>query len=157
MIGSMNRSILLRVPAWMWLLVGLILGIPLGAVTTRLLDSTDVASLGRSSTSALTSIQTWAAAAETGDTGAMLRLMPDTLTTATWREVWPAKRQTYQVYPGYAISALEERGTTTHAIVHFASNQFASVAVCVPVEVIDGLVSVTGTESNCAFPRDPVR
>jgi hypothetical protein len=153
----MSRSLFVRIPAWVWLLVGLILGIPLGAVTTRLLSPTDTGSSGRAQGAALPTIQAWAAAAETGDTGAMLRLMPDTLTTATWREVWPAKRQTYQVYPGYAISSLEERGTTTHAIVHFGSNRFDSVAVCVPVEVIDGLVSVTGTESNCAFPQDPVR
>jgi len=157
MIGSMNRSLFVRIPAWMWLLVGLVLGIPLGVVTTRLLDATDTGPSGRAQAPALSTIQQWAAAAETGDTGAMLALMPDDFTTATWREIWPAKRQTYQVYPGYAISSLEQRGTTTHAIVHFASNQFASVAVCVPVEVINGLVSVTGTESNCAFPQDPVR
>ena len=155
MIGSMNRSRFGRIPAWMWLLVGLVLGIPLGVVTTRLLGSTDAGPSSRAS--ALTTIQTWAAAAETGDTGAMLRLMPNDFTTATWHEVWPAKRQTYQVYPGYAISALEERGTTTHAIVHFASNHFESVAVCIPVEVVNGLVSIAGTESNCAFPQDPVR
>lgn len=157
MIGSMNRSRFVRIPAWMWLLVGLVLGMPLGGVTTRLLDSPDTGPLGRAQAPVLSSIQQWAAAAETGDTGAMLTLMPDDFTTATWREIWPAKRQAYQVEQGYAISALEERGTTTRAVVHFVSNRSDTIAVCVPVEVINGLVSVAGTESSCAMPQNPAR
>jgi len=151
MIGTMNQPFFLRLPRWVYLVLGVLLGIPLGIASVRLTTPATDTTRGAS---AVSTMERWAQAAEQGDTATMLSLMPaGDLQTTFWQDAWGSAYRTKRIAPGFVLSAIEERGATTAAIVHFKQDASANYpAFCARIEVVNGLVATPGRPYDCAFP-----
>ena len=95
-------------------------------------------------------IATWATAAATGDIGAASALM-DAYDAAGWRNRWQKVRAAYAVQPEPALRDIEQRGTTTYAVVVYRTESLSPTgAICVPVAVTaQAQIIVQGEHTHC--------
>lgn len=128
-------------------LVGFVIGFVIGQITGRTEMPSVSAPLVLSPTN---QIAQWATAAAMGDIGAASALM-DEYDAAGWRNRWEGVREVYAVQPSHTLRDIEQRGSTTYAVVVYPTASVSPTgSICVPVAATaQGQIIVQGEHTHC--------